>query len=71
MTRLTNAFSKAPENHAHHVALHFLHYNFCRLHRTLRMTPAMAAGVTDALRDRATSAGSIFETETRPGRELR
>ena len=50
-TRLTNAFSKKVENHAHHVALHYLHYNFCRIHRTLRMTPAMAAGVTDTLRD--------------------
>ena len=50
-TRLTNAFSKKLENHAHHVALHFLHYNWCRIHKTLRMTPAMAAGVTETLRD--------------------
>lgn len=47
-TRLTNAFSKKVENHAHSVALHFMHYNFCRKHRSLRMTPAMAAGVVDA-----------------------
>jgi IS1 family transposase len=46
-TRLTNAFSKKIENHAHAVALHFMHYNFCRIHQTLRVTPAMAAGVTD------------------------
>ncbi len=50
-TRLTNAFSKKLRNHEHHNALHFVHYNFCRIHKTLRMTPAMAAGVTDTLRD--------------------
>ena len=48
-TRLTNAFSKKLENHAHHVALHFMYYNFCRIHQTLKVTPAMAAGVTDKL----------------------
>lgn len=53
-TRLTNAFSKKAENHAHSVALHFMHYNFCRTHATLtkaakgiHTTPAMAAGVAD------------------------
>lgn len=46
-TRLTNAFSKKVENHAHAVALHFMYYNFGRIHKTLRITPAMAAGVTD------------------------
>ena len=44
-TRLTNAFSKKLENHEHAVALHFMHYNFVRRHQTLRVTPAMAAGV--------------------------
>ena len=48
-TRLTNAFSKKVENHAHSIALHYMHYNFCRIHRTLRVTPAMEAGVTDHL----------------------
>ena len=48
-TRLTNAFSKKIENHAYAVSLHFMHYNFCRIHQTLRVTPAMAASVTDKL----------------------
>jgi hypothetical protein len=48
-TRLTNAFSKKVENHAHAVALHFMYYNFVRIDKTLRMTPAMAAKVTDRL----------------------
>ena len=43
--RLGNGFSKKLENHAAAVALHFMHYNFARIHRTLRITPAMAAGV--------------------------
>jgi hypothetical protein len=46
-TRLTNAFSKKVENHAYQVALHFMYYNFCRIHKTLRVTPAMEAGVSD------------------------
>ena len=46
-TRLTNGFSKKVENHAHAVALHFMFYNFCRIHKTLRVTPAMQAGVSD------------------------
>jgi hypothetical protein len=46
-TRLTNAFSKKMENHTLHAAIHFMHYNFCRIHTTLRVTPAMEAGLTD------------------------
>jgi IS1 family transposase len=46
-TRLTNAFSKKVENHAAAVALYFMHYNFCRVHQTLRVTPAMEAGLTN------------------------
>ena len=46
-TRLTNAFSKKIENHEHMVALYFMHYNFCRIHQTLRVTPAMEAGISD------------------------
>ena len=49
LTRLTNGFSKKVENLQAAVALHFAHYNFVRLHRTLRVTPAMAAGVSDRL----------------------
>ncbi len=45
-TRLTNGFSKKLENHGHAVALYFMHYNFCRVHKTLRVTPAMEAGLT-------------------------
>jgi hypothetical protein len=44
-TRLANAFSKKAENHAYAVALHFMHYNYCRIHQTLRITPAMAANL--------------------------
>jgi IS1 family transposase len=46
-TRLTNGFSKKVENHGHAVALYFAYYNFCRVHQTLRVTPAMEAGLTD------------------------
>jgi hypothetical protein len=50
-TRLTNAFSKKIENHIASVALTYFAYNFIKIHRTLRTTPAMAAGVTDRLWD--------------------
>jgi IS1 family transposase len=46
-TRLTNGFSKKAANHAHAVALHYMHYNYCRVHQTLRVTPAMEAGLAD------------------------
>jgi hypothetical protein len=46
-TRLTNAFSKKVENLAHAISLHFMYYNFARIHRTLRVTPAMEAGISD------------------------
>lgn len=50
-TRLTNGFSKKIEMHAHNVALHFAYYNFCKIHQTLRVTPAMEAGLTDHVWD--------------------
>jgi IS1 family transposase len=50
-TRLTNAFSKKIENHVAAIALHYMHYNYCRIHQSLRITPAMAAGVSDHLWD--------------------
>ena len=50
-TRLTNAFSKKVENHVHMVALYTLWYNFMRVHGSLRVTPAMEAGLTDTLMD--------------------
>lgn len=46
-TRLTNAFSKKIDNLRHAVALNYMHYNFCRIHQTLRVTPAMEAGIAD------------------------
>jgi hypothetical protein len=44
---LTNAFSKNAENHMWAIALHYMHYNFCRVHQMLRVTPAMEAGIAD------------------------
>jgi hypothetical protein len=48
-TRLTNGLSKKAKNHANSVSIHFMHYNFVRIHQTLRVTPAMAAGVSNTL----------------------
>jgi len=58
-TRLTDKFSKKLENHLHMLSLYFVHYNFVRIHKTLKMTPAMAAGVADTLHDMAWIAGII------------
>lgn len=66
-TRLTNAFSKKVENHAHSVALFAMYYNFVRIHKTLRMTPAMAAGVTEKLWE-ISDIVSILEVREQEGR---
>lgn len=58
-TRLTNGFSKKLENHLHMLSLYFVHYNFVRMHKSLKMTPAMAAGVTDMLHDMTWLVGII------------
>ncbi len=64
-TRLTNAFSKKVENHAHAVALHFMWYNFGRIHQTLRCTPAMRAGVSDHVWSIEEIVGLLDFAETR------
>jgi hypothetical protein len=65
-TRLTNAFSKKIENHALSVALHYMYYNFVRIHKTLRVTPAMAAGVTDHAWDMNDLAAMVEATAPPP-----
>lgn len=69
-TRLTNAFSKKAEHHVHAVCLHFMFYNFCRIHKTLRVTPAMAAGVTDHVWGVAEIVDVIDQYEKEPPEEL-
>jgi hypothetical protein len=64
-TRLTHAFSKKVENHAHSVAIHFMHYNFVRIHQSLRVTPAMVAGVSNTLWSPNDLVGVIEEWEAR------
>lgn len=64
-TRLTNAFSKKAENHCHMLALYFLFYNFVRMHKSLRMSPAMAAGVSDRLWDMKDVARLVEDFEDR------
>ncbi len=65
-TRLTNGFSKKVENHAAAVALHFIHYNFARIHKTLRITPAMAAGISDHVWSYEEIAALIPEPASKP-----
>ncbi len=66
-TRLTNAFSKRVQNHCHMLALYFLHYNFVRIHKTPRMTPAMAAGIETQLHDTDWIVGLIEARAPKPG----
>ena len=67
-TRLTNAFSKKVENHAYAVALHMMYYNFVRIHSTLRMTPAMAAGVSERLWEIGDIVKLVEDAEAEPGK---
>jgi IS1 family transposase len=67
-TRLTNAFSKKIENHAHSVALMMTYYNFVRIHKTLRVTPAMAAGVTDRLWEVSDIVALMDAAEAKPAK---
>jgi hypothetical protein len=63
-TRLTNAFSKKFDNHCHALAIYFVFYNWVRIHKTLRVTPAMAAGLTDRVWDVADIVRLVDEYET-------
>jgi IS1 family transposase/lambda repressor-like predicted transcriptional regulator len=66
-TRLTNAFSKRIDNHCHALALYFVWYNFVRVHKTLRVTPAMEAGISDRLWDMSDIVAMIDENAPKPG----
>ena len=67
-TRLTNAFSKKFENHMHMVALYTVWYNFIRIHTTLRVTPAMAAGLSETVWDMEDLVRIMDERAPKPGR---
>ena len=67
-TRLTNAFSKKVENHAHSMALFTTYYNFVRIHKTLRVTPAMAAGMSDRLWEVSDIVALLEAAEPKPGK---
>jgi len=66
-TRLTNAFSKKFDNHMHMVALYTVWYNFVRIHKSLRVRPAMAAGLTDRVWDMADIVALIDANAPKPG----
>ena len=67
-TRLTNGFSKKLESHIYAISLYFVFYNFCRIHKTLKVTPAMAAGITDKLMSMDDVVGLIDAVAPKPGR---
>ncbi len=67
-TRLTNAFSKKFENHMHMVAHYTMFYNFCRIHKTLRVTPAMEAGLSDRVWGIEDILAIMDERAPKPGR---
>ena len=66
-TRLTNAFSKKIDNHVHALSLYFVWYNFCRTHKAHKLSPAMAAGVTDRLMAMEDIAAMVEERAPKPG----
>jgi hypothetical protein len=66
--RLSNAFSKKIDNHIHALSLYFVFYNFCRLHKAHKLSPAMAAGVTDRLWSMEDVVGLIDARAPKPGR---
>ena len=68
LTRLTNAFSKRLLHHGAMLSLYFLHYNFCRMHKTLRCTPAMEAGLDTTIRDLDWIVGLIDARAPKPNR---
>jgi IS1 family transposase len=70
-TRLTNAFSKKIDNHLYMLALYFTFYNFCRIHKTLRVTPAMAAGIDGSVHDMDWIVGMIDAVAAKPVRPAR
>lgn len=67
-TRLTNAFSKKIDNHIYAISLYFTFYNWCRIHKSLRVTPAMAAGLTDKLMSMEDIVALIDERAPKPGK---
>jgi IS1 family transposase len=67
-TRLTNAFSKKIDNHVHALSIYFVWYNFCRIHKTLRVSPAMAAGIADTLMSMEDVAAMIEAAAKKPGK---
>lgn len=69
-TRLTNAFSKRIDNHLHMLSLYFVHYNFCRVHKTLRVTPAMEAGIDSVARDAEWIVGLIDANAPAPKKRV-
>jgi hypothetical protein len=67
-TRLTNGFSKKIDNHVHALSVYFVWYNFCRIHKTLRVSPAMAAGITDTLMSMEDVAALVEAAAPKPGK---
>jgi hypothetical protein len=67
-TRLTNAFSKKLENHIHALAIYFFVYNFVRIHKTLKTTPALQAGITDKLWSMDDLAAMVEASEPPPAK---